>query len=154
MEPKIVKRRAVTLVGMVVSGPSVRDIDIGGLWRRFERDHASIKGAVKGKSFEVHIEEDMSPRIHFCFIGLEVRRPQDVPAGMFVKTLPAGHYAVFTHTFRDGGFAAAFRNVYGWLKKSRYTSAHHFDVQCYGKRYQGYDDPRSVIEILVPVKKK
>ena len=104
--------------------------------------------------FELHIEEERSQRMHFCLIGVAVDEVDVLPLEFFHKVVPGGLYAVFTHSFRDGGYGAAFKAAYDWLKSSAYESAYAFDIQRYDARFTGPDDPDSVLEIWIPVKQK
>ena len=150
-EPRIVKKGEMLLVGMVSSGSDVGEIDIHGLWERFETHFEGISHRVGDKSYEIHIEEDVSPTMHFCFVACQVSAIEELDAELFAKTLPTCHYAVFTHCFRDGDYLVAFEAVYDWLERSAYAPAHLFDVQVYDERFLGADNPNSVFEIHVPV---
>jgi AraC family transcriptional regulator len=152
MKPKLTRKPGMTLVGLVGCAPEVGKLDIGGLWQRFEDKHSrSIKHQVEGKGYEIHIEEETTPPMHFCLVGVEVGKLEDLPVELFAKVVPACEYAVFTHHFRDGGFGHAFKVVYDWLSNSDYASAYQFDIQCYDSRFKSPEDPESIIEIWVPV---
>ena len=152
MEPRFVEKPEMTLVGIVGCGSTVGELDIHGLWKRFIDEHGeSIKHQVKGKSYELHIEEETLPKMHFCLIGVQVQKLEDVPIELFAKGVPACKYAIFTHHFKEGGYGDAFKVVSDWLENSEYAAAHCFDIQCYDSRFQGPDDPESVLEIWVPI---
>ena len=152
MKPEFVKKPEVTLVGLIGCAPEVGQLDIGGLWQRYEDRHSrSIKHEVEGKGYEIHIEEETAPPMHFCLVGVEVSKIEDLPVELFAKVVPACAYAVFTHQFKDGGFGDAFKVVYEWIEKSDFTPAYQFDIQCYDARFKGPEDPESIIEIWVPV---
>jgi len=152
MKPEFIEKPEMTLVGLVGCAPEVGKLDIGGLWQRFDERHSlSIKHQVEGKGYEIHIEEQTTPPMHFCLVGVEVGKIEDLPIELFAKVVPACEYAVFTHHFKDGGFGHAFKAVYDWLENSEYAPAHQFDIQCYDSRFKGPDDPESIIEIWVPV---
>ena len=150
-EPRIAKQDEMILVGIVASAPDVGEIDIHGLWERFETYFDSIKHRVGDKSYEIHIEEDVSPTMHFCFVGCQVSAIEDLDSELFAKTLPTCHYAVFTLRFRHGDYYVAFEAVYDWLEHSAYAPAHLFDVQVYDERFRGVDDPDSEFEIHMPI---
>lgn len=154
MEPQLVEKPEMTLVGVVGCGSSVSDLDIAGLWKRFDDEHGKsvkIKHQVEEKGYELHIEEETLPKMHFCLVGVQVQKLEDMPIELFAKSVPACRYAVFTHCFKDGGFGDAFKAVYGWLENSEYAAAHCFDIQCYDARFKSPDDPESVVEIWVPI---
>ena len=151
MQPQFVSKPEMTLVGIVGCGSDVTKIDICGLWERFDGQSEHVKHQAKGKGYEIHIQEETNPPMHFCLVGVEVQGIEHLPIEMFAKMIPACEYAVFTHRFKDGGFSYAFKAAYDWLKNSEHTSAYHFDIQCYDSRFKSPDDPDSVVEIWVPI---
>jgi len=70
---------------------------------------------------------------------------------IYLIAKPTGNYLKYTHKFSKGGYAQAFESLYDWLDDSDYEPAYAFDVQCYDERFNGPDDPESIIEILVPM---
>lgn len=155
MPPEIIEKEEMILAGIVDSGAHVGQINIAGLWDRFIEQSDNIPNQVDAdKGYELHIEEDRSPRKHFILIGVEVEKVEHEPLEIFCKVLPAGKYLLYTHKFSNGGYAQAFESLYNWLEDSDYKPAYAFDVQCYDERFNGTDDPESIIEILVPVKQK
>lgn len=153
MEPEIVEKPQMTLVGLVGCGADVSTLDIGGLWSRFERHVERIEHRIEGTGYEVHIEEETSPPMHFALVGVEVERIGDIPLELFVKVIPAWTYAVFTHRLGDGSFGSAFEAAYDWIRTSDYRPARPFDIQVYDQRFRCPDDPESVLEIMVPLER-
>lgn len=154
MEPEIKKLPELTLVGIVGCGPDVSQVDIAGLWERFIQQDASVQHQVEEKGYEVHIQEETNPAMHFCLVGVEVSKIEGLPIEMFVKVLPACDYAVFTHQFKDGSYGVAFKKAYDWVANSQYVSAYPYDIQCYDSRFKSPDDPESVFEICLPIRVK
>jgi len=155
LRPEIVTRSQMTLVGIVGTGQSVSDIDIARLWERFVANEPGIPHKVDAETgYELHIEKEQDPKMHFTNVGVEVKDLSPLPLEMFAKSVPGGIYAQFTHQFKDGGFGEAFRQAYEWIGDSDYESAYPFDIQVYDERYTGPSDPESAIEILVPIKEK
>lgn len=152
MKIEIIERPEMILAGIVDSGFHVNQISIAELWNRFiEQSHKIPNQVDKEKGYELHIEEDRSPRKHFALIGVEVEKVEHEPIEIFTKVLPAGKYLQYTHQFSDGSYAQAFEALYDWLEDSNYKPAHAFDIQVYDARFNGPEDPESIIEILVPV---
>ena len=152
MQLEIIERSEMILAGIVDSGAHVSQINIAGLWDRFIEQSDKIPNQVDAdKGYELHIEEDRSPRKHFILIGVEVDRVEHEPLEIFTKVLPMGKYLRYIHKFSEGGYAQAFESLYDWLEDSEYEPAYAFDIQCYDERFNGPDDPESIIEILVPV---
>lgn len=155
MKIEIIERPEMILAGIVDSGSHVSQINIAELWKRFMEHSDAIPNQVdKEKGYELHIEEDRSPRKHFLLIGVEVEKVEHEPIEIFTKVLPAGNYLRYTHQFSEGGYAQAFEALYDWLEDSNYKPAHAFDIQVYDARFNGPDDPESIVEILVPVVEK
>lgn len=153
-DPKIIEKPAMILVGSVGCGTDVRDIDISGLWQRFTQQEHQIKHVIGEVGYELHIEEDNQPRLHFCLVGFEVSKIDDLPIEYFVKILPPCKYARFTHTFSKGDYSDAFVAAYKWIENSDYKPAHAYDIQAYDERFKGSEDPESMIEILIPITAK
>jgi len=151
MEHEIIEKPKMTPVGIVGCGSDVTDLDIPGLWQRFDEHEESIRHRIGGAYYEVHIQEENSPAMHFGLIGMEVEEIEELPIELFAKVLPAATYAQFTHRLGDGGFGSAFQAVYEWVEASPYAPAYQYDVQVYDERFKGPEDPESVLEILVPV---
>ena len=152
MEPRIVERPELVLVGIVASAPDVNQMDFHGIWQRFQTDSENIKHQVEGAAYELHVQTEAEPATHFSMAGVEVTDVEDLPAEMFVKVLPACTYAVFTLRFVDG-FGQAYERIWGWLAESPYTTdPYAFDIQRYGSRFTGPEDPESEVDIYVPVR--
>jgi predicted transcriptional regulator YdeE len=154
MDPRIVEQSQLMLVGIVGSGAGVGELDIHGMWERLQRGDDGIKHQVPGAGYELHVQLEADPPMHFCMVAVEVTAIDDVPTEMFAKVLPAHTYAVFTHRFGDGGFGAAYERIDKWLRDSDYTDPYHFDLQRYDSRFKGIDDPDSVVEIYVPIERR
>ncbi len=152
MKPELVKKPEMTLVGLVGCAAHVSQLDICGLWERFDGHSKDIRHQFEGRSYEIHIQEQTTPPMHFCLVGVEVRKIEDLPLELFAKVVPACEYAVFTHRFGDGGFGHAFKAVYDWLENSEYAPTYQFDIQCYDSRFKSPEDPESILEIWVPVR--
>lgn len=151
MEPQFIEKPEIMLVGLIGCGSDVRQIDISGLWQRFGEHSKTINHQIEGKDYELHIQEEALPSMHFCLVGVEVQKFEDVPIELFAKVIPACTYAVFTHHFSDGDYGYAFKAVYAWIENSDHTPAYPFDIQCYDGRFKGSNDPDSIFDILVPI---
>jgi predicted transcriptional regulator YdeE len=150
VDPKVVDMPRLILVGMVQGAPDVGSIDIAALWQRFAERGDEIENAVEGTGYELHIQTDGEPTMHFTLVGVRVTDLGDVPLEMFHKVLPPCTYAVFTHRVVDG-YAALNDRVRAWLESSDYGEAHPFDFQLYDARFRSMDDPESLQDIYVPV---
>ncbi len=155
MEPEIITREKMLLVGLVETGQKVGDIDISGLWNSFEKFMFKIEHANIELGYELHQDipggQNKTPR-HCCLVAVEVTEIGAIPDECFVKVVPAAKYAVFTHQFKDGGYSQAFKLAYDWLEDSDYSLAHHFDIQVYDENFKGAEDPDSWMKIYIPVR--
>ncbi len=151
MEPTIVEKGEMTLVGMVNYGG-----DIGALWRAFIANDKLVKHTVEGVGYELHAyEADFEyGKPFYCFVGVEVTQLEGLPDIMFAKVLPPCTYAVFTHRLADGGYGGANEPIDAWMRAAPYERAHAFDLQVFDHRFKGPDDPESELDFYIPVKAK
>jgi predicted transcriptional regulator YdeE len=151
---KIVERDALTLVGMVSQGKDLGQLEIYDLWVEFMEHARLIKNnKEEGITYEFHsYPQGWEPLKYFyCMVAINVTRPEDVPDNMFVKTLPAAKYALYTHSFALGGFDVSCRAISQWLETSEYKHSTSYDLQRYDARFKGLDNPESEMGFLIPV---
>jgi AraC family transcriptional regulator len=149
MEPKIIEKDQITLVGMVSYGG-----DIGSLWDAFTASDHLIEHIVGEVGYELHAyPKGFSPgNPYHIMVGVEVSKVEVLPEIMFVKFLPVCEYAVFTHRLRDGGYAGVNEPIDYWLETGPYERAYDFDLQVYDARFKGPEDPDSELDFYIPVK--
>lgn len=161
MEPKIVEKGKITLVGMVFYGDPFKEQkgwssenEIGKLWKRFAPKEKTIKNRVEEAAYEVHIEpeEYEQTKNYYVFVGIEVNKIDDLPLEMFVKVLPPSKYAVFTIKGKEITSNWPDMIYKEWLPKSGYEEAHRFTIEHYDERFKGTDNPESELDIYVPIK--
>jgi len=163
MEPKIIDKEQITLVGMVFyrnpfkeQGGWSQENEIGKLWTRFlaKKSQKPMKSRVGTGAFEVHIEpeEYEETKNFYVFVGVEVEKVDDFPLEMFVKVLPATKYAVFTLKGKEITSNWSDMIYKEWLPKSGYKEAHKFLIEYYDERFKGTDRPESELDIYVPIK--
>jgi len=170
VDPKILERGKMNLVGMTHYGPIggegwSEENQIGKLWQRFnkfcEMKWVSIEDRVINPKlgYEVSIwnEDEFKETGDFCiFVGVEVEQLEEVPLELFGKILPAGTYAYFT---LKGKEITSWEDDFykGWLTKSGYQLSavgnYSFQVQCYDEdRFRGVDNlEESEIDIYIPI---
>jgi AraC family transcriptional regulator len=154
MEPRIVEKAEVTLVGMVSFGG-----DIGALWDRFTPNEKAIEHRVEGAWYELHVYPgDRTPGTPFYMVAAEVTKVGMVPDDMFVKPLPAARWAVFAHRPGLGqpnhGYDALNKAVEAWLAAGQYCHARNISLQIYDARFKGMDNPESELDLLIPIEPK
>jgi AraC family transcriptional regulator len=149
MKPKIVRKDQLTLVGIASYGG-----DIGRLWDAFTANDHLVKHVVGEVGYELHaFSKGSSPGdpIHI-FVGVEVKKVENLPEIMFVKILPACEYAVFTHRLADGGYQGVNQPINHWLETGSYERAYDYDLQVYDARFKGPENPDSELDFYIPVK--
>lgn len=165
MEPKIIDRDAIILVGFSFfgdpfseSGGWTEENEIGRLWSRFMKYFMSNPNRVKHikdaeVAYEVHIQHaETAQKGHYeVFVGVEVEKLGEIPVELLVKILPPAKYAVFT---LEGEQIASDWSmmIYEWLEDSGYQAAGDYGFQRYDARFKGVDNlAESVLEAYVPV---
>ncbi len=156
MEPKFVEREKITLVGLPFYGePSGGQF--GQSWHRFMQHGQQVPNRLDAKvGYGVEIYGPEFPEEHkwHYFPSVEVSNLEDVPINLFVKTLPAAKYAVFTAKGGLVKLGETFQYAYmTWLPASEYEVAFPFDFEYYDERFHG-DAPESEVDIYIPVKPK
>lgn len=127
------------------------------LWDEYLRRADEIKGrispvdiglceAVANRAAKRHPDEA------FYLAGTQVNQIDDVPAGMTVKTVPAGRYAVFTHKGKLDKLGHTMNYIFGsWLPKSAEELRDAPELELYDSRFKfGSDD--SELDIYIPVR--
>jgi len=155
LDPKIVEKGEILLVGMVSFGG-----DIGVLWDRFAPSENLVKHRILGAGWELHVypkgHTEGTP--YFIMVGVEVTEIEGVPDDMFVKPLPPGLYAVFPQRPGLGepnhGYDALNRGINAWLDAGPYKIARSFSLQLYDARFKGMDNPDSELDLLIPIEPK
>jgi predicted transcriptional regulator YdeE len=148
MEPKIVKKPAFTVVGMVYEGKNQNN-EIAGLWERFNPRISEIEDAVDG-CFGVcePAREDGTFRY---LAGMAVSSAGQVPEGMDIWDVPASQYAVFPTTLPAIG--ETYKYVFEtWLPGSGYAYASTPDFEYYDESFD-IAEADSTFDIYVPIKK-
>jgi AraC family transcriptional regulator len=157
MEPKIIEKTAMSLVGIVFYGdPSSGEF--ANAWHRLMQVEGGIPKQINQTDhfgLEFYGDEFLpSHKWNYMACG-EVADLDDLPLPMVGKRIPACTYAVFTVTGGLKNLAAGFQYAYDtWLPQSTYQVAYHFDFELYQDgRYKG-DEDDSEIDIYIPVKPK
>lgn len=101
--PKIVRQEEFSIVGIEAHTSGERELsgdgEIPGLWQRFYREHILEKIPNKADQNTYAIYTDYSrDRMgeYTVVIGAKVKDKSQIPAGMVLKTVRAGQYAVLT----------------------------------------------------------
>ena len=139
MEPQMVQRDRMTLVGMDYYGPLSgegwsAENPIGQLWQRFNRFWDAKSELIADRvvdpkaAYEVAIwneEEYQATKSFYVFVGVEVKGLDEVPLELVNKVLPASTYALFAPAGKE---ITTWENaVYNeWLPESGYENLPRF----------------------------
>lgn len=164
MEPKLVTREELLLVGLELHGLEIldspnRDSDaqsqrISEMWGRFNARRGEI----------AHLSEEAAS-LGVCIptgggVGLSymaavpVTAVAQVPEGMVARTLPAGRYAVFTHKGAVEKMSDTFAYIYGtWMPGQKELEPRHApDFEYYDLRFDPEHPETSEVDIYIPIK--
>jgi len=166
VEPKIVQRERITLVGLSFFGDPFREKggwseenEIGRLWKRLMAYLGDNRIKLPGRRdvhicYEVHILHPESGETgeYEVFTGFEAADPSVTPPELLVKVLPACSYAVFTLKGEEIT-SDWYQKIYqSWMPGSGYREAYPYSFQLYDRRFKGMDRLEdSVIDLYIPV---
>jgi AraC family transcriptional regulator len=148
MEPQIVKKPAITLVGLQVHG-KLEGLDIKSLWSGFGLRMTEIKGVNPAVCYGAMDHYDETTQEFDYLAACEAKSAAAVPAGMVSWNVPAQTYAVFPCTLPEIG--QAWMTVYQqWLPQSGYKRAAGLEFELYDEKFNP-QDPASVLYVCVPI---
>jgi predicted transcriptional regulator YdeE len=103
MKPRVVEGAGFTVVGIEARTSNAKEVSpdgvIGRQWARFLQENLAAQIPSKADSSILAVYSDYASDKdgeYTYTIGVRVTSAKDVPAGMVVKKVPAGRYAVFT----------------------------------------------------------
>lgn len=151
MNPKIVSKGKIRLVGMVYHGDNQKS-EISALWTRFNPRMCAVGTAKEEGAYGVCFNDNRGDQTFTYMASVEVDSLEDVPMDMVGKTLPANTYAVFTHKGSLDNLRKTYEYIYGtWLPNSDYVSGGDYDFELYDARFKPGSD-QSELDIYLPVK--
>jgi AraC family transcriptional regulator len=154
MEPQIVKKPAMTLVGLQLHG-KLEGMDIKSLWTGFGPRMAEIKGGDPNICYGAmdHYSEATGEfdYLSACEARSAAAAPA-VPDGMVSWNIPTQTYAVFPSTLPQIGerWTEAYQQ---WLPRSGYQRAVGPEFELYDEKFNP-QDPAAVLYICVPIVSK
>ena len=165
MQPKIIEKRGIILVGMdfygdpyLKAGGWSEQNAIGELWKRFMSCYGtkkdSIKHLVSDAGYEVWIdfEGEKDTKNKYIFVGVEVTKLEDLPIEFVARIMPKTRYAVFTMKMPDiksGGIKMLWNK---WLPETGLKTSSNYMIEYYdNQRFKGMDNPDSEIDFMVPI---
>ena len=161
MEPKIEKKDAVKLIGIMYYGDN-KNWEIPKIWEEFLPLMKKIPNSLPTREAYglcFYTESHSKTGLFYYMAGVPVSSLDEIPMELVGKTLPASEYAVFTHKGPLIGKANTIRDTYGyaygtWLPNSWYVNAHGFDFEYYDERFKGNEDPNTEIDVWIPIRKR
>ncbi len=158
MEPIIKTIESVQVVGMEYHGQNKND-EIAAMWNVFNDKCAVIPHRFnRGEGYGVCFSDaDFGTTGMFRYVaGIPVQKIDAVPDGMVSCTVPAGLYAIFTHTGTLATLQKTYDYIYGtWLPSSEYQlDAARPDFEYYDERFTTGTDPASKFDIFIPLTTK
>lgn len=163
---EIVDEKSLKLMGCVYYGNPFHskeewnaENEIGMLWERFYKLYEKYsenfeKNAVNEVTYEAHIQPDDYHETgkFYVYVGLEVKKSDEMPLEMFCKIFPSTKYAVFTFKGKEM-FRGGEHIWQEWLPNSEYEEAYPYLILAYHKnRYYGLDDENSEVDYYIPLK--
>ena len=150
MEPKIVTRSQLEVVGMRISTTPMSP-EIPALWPRFVDRMPEIEPILEPQvSYGVMQMGPGEPESLDYLAAVSVPSAVSVPEGMSRQTLPAGPYAVFEFPLSDIG--SAFGYIFGtWLPASGFVQAESPLFERYNENFDP-GNPKSLVEAYIPVR--
>lgn len=152
MTIQTIERTALTVVGLAIETRPMSP-EIPALWPRFMARIDEIENTLEPRvSYGVmRYEPGATPVLHYL-AAVSVAKTGRVPQGMTSLTLLAGTYARFAYPFdRLGeGFGEIFDRL---LPSSPFVQAEGHFFERYNEAFDP-DNPGSVVEIYIPVRRK
>lgn len=148
MEPQIVNKPAMTLVGLQVHG-QLEGMDLKTLWNGFGPRMAEIKDGDPNVCYGAMDHYNEATGEFDYLAACEAKSTAAVPTGMVSWDIPAQTYAVFACTLPKVGEAwmAAYQQ---WLPQSGYRRAAGAEFELYDEKFNP-QDPASVMYLCVPI---
>lgn len=161
MTPVFKKMSEFKVVGLSekfvsILSPEKNDhIVIPTLWDRYLPRRHEILHAKEGINYGVCLPVETQSKSHpdecLYMACAEVSYPDHVPNGMVLKVIPAGEYAVFTHTGKLDKLDHTMNYIYGsWLPKSGKKLREAPDLELYDHRFNPTSD-NSEFDIYIPI---
>ena len=156
-EPKIVSRPAFKVAGMNAAFSFDELSEIPMLWQKFMPSASKLsnrKGTATYGVMHDDIAEAEREDVDFAYLAcVEVSKLEDLPPEMEGMEIPAGEYAVFTHTEGLDTLSETMDEIWSaWLPMSGYQAAEAPCFEYYDERF----DPKTLegaVDIYFPIKR-
>jgi predicted transcriptional regulator YdeE len=149
MEPQIVSKPEMTLVGLKLHG-KLEGMDLKSLWNEFGPHMAELTTTANIAICYGAMDHYSEATGEFDYLAAcEARNASAAPAGMVSWNVPAQTYAVFPCTLPQIGevWMTAYQQ---WLPQSGYKRAAGPEFELYDEKFN-QQDPASVLYLYVPI---
>ncbi len=158
VKPQFVEMKEIKVAG-IRGSTTLNDNIIPQLWEQFWRLRPSIPNTLPtSRAYGIceSGETNFTLNGDATFtevVGIEVISFNNMPASIVTKTLPAGNYAVFTHTGSLHNLRRTYEYIWGtWMPEHMERLDNREDFEVYDLRYLGYDHPNTQFDIYIPLK--
>lgn len=143
LNPKYESRKAQHVIGMAASFPNERDEGVAQLWKELLKRRNELENARHEIALGVfladhpHVKRN-SEDTYVYLAGLPVGNINHIPEGMVSCTIPAGNYAVFTHTGDMDAVSLTINYIWGtWIPNNieNYRHANAPDFELFDTRF-------------------
>jgi AraC family transcriptional regulator len=156
-EPEIIRKEAFKIIGMRYYGGNQKG-EIKQLWDVFLPVEEKIKNRIHpdtGYGVCYPVEEPGSNNAFEYIAAVEVSSLDEIPQGMVGRTIPAQHYAVFSHKGSVDNIPQTYQAIYAvWQPKSGYELVKAPDFEYYDERFNPDKPEASELDIYIPVKRE
>lgn len=149
MEPRVVKKKAIRVVGMEWNNRSSEG-GIPQLWERFIPREDEIQGKLEpAVSYGLCIPSSDGD---FTYVAGFESSEEKVPQGMIEIIVPEQQYAIFTHTGKTSLISETFELIYSkWLPLNNLQPVKGIDFELYDERFIDPDHDDTQVDIYVPI---
>lgn len=160
LEPEIMELDYMDIIGMG-GETAIANNRIPELWEKFRLREDEVKNVTKpidriglceysSITTAVTFTEESD---YFVIAGLKVNSTADVPPGMLSRRIPAGRFAVFTHTGPITTLHRTYKYIWGtWADNKKYAVDERSDFEIYTEDYPGPYSEDGQIKIHIPIK--
>ena len=165
MKPEIIEKRKIILVGMDFYGNPFQGGEawstgnaVGQLWQRFNRCYEKKKGLIKhltseaGYELWIDFEGEEDSKDSYVFVGMEVKKLDELPLELVARILPETRYAVYT--LKGDEIKSDWTSkLLNWVSGAGLEQSFTYIIEYYDPaRFKGMDNPDSELDTYVPVR--
>lgn len=149
--PRFEDRAAFHVAGLSEQYTFETNHGIPALWQRFVPHIGHVPGQVGDAVYGVCYNGDGEGAFDYM-AGVEVARPEDMPDDLVRTRIPAGRYAVFTHSGHISDIRKTTYTIWNqWLPEADVTHVEGPDFERYDERFDG-ETGAGDVEIWIPVR--